>query len=457
MSDDIFDRLKERDKRSLFKNERIFTEDYEPKSRKEVKHRDAQMDEVAECIYDTTKRIISDLFVYGVAGVGKTYTVSAVLNDASKILEKQFQCAWLNCKNISPLTDFQVMNEICEQLGCPFDKGGKGHPTRDIEEVVIARHEGIPLLIVFDEADALLKGKNTERLLYTFYDRGISDILLSNDFRWTENADDRIRSRAKNHSITFGVYSSDQLREILWFLALEGLNEGVVNDEILARIAQYTTDTFLGDVRKAKILMRASVQLAMDERVKAVTNEHLEKAIPEVEPTKLVNDLRHFSLQEHCALGGFVIQRIHSGKEHGKAKEASTTNIHYFYGQVAKLNDLNPVSSTRMKGFLGRLVLSKILEEPQLKTFGMRGKTNVYYSRHSIDELGKALEELKIFGLGDGSLVSIGFFSSKRMLGLNEEEEKWNEQALKKLEEINRKKGISKNLPLSMKGFLAEE
>jgi len=319
MSDDedIFERLKKRDKVSLFKNYKIFAEDYEPKSRKEVKHRDTQMDKIAECIYDTAKGYRSDLFIYGVPGVGKTYTVRAVLNDASKILKGQFKHVWINCNNISPLSDHQILNEICDQLGCPFDNRGKGLPAGDIERVVIARHEETPLLIVFDEADALLKGKSTERLLYTFYDKGISNILLSNDFRWTQNADVRIKSRSRNSNIIFGVYNADQLREILWFIALEALNEGVVDDKILAKIAQSTNKTFLGDVRKAKILMSISAQRAMDEGTKVITGDHLANALSDVEPTHLLDILKNFSLQELCALGGFVIQRIHGDKEHG--------------------------------------------------------------------------------------------------------------------------------------------
>ena len=131
--EDIFEKLEKEASQTLYKNQRIFTEDYAPESTKDVLFREEEIAKIAKVIFNTAERARSDLFIFGVAGIGKTYTVKAVLSDASKKWGNKFKSVWVNCKNIRPLTEFQIMNEISEQLGKKFEKG---YATKDIERYI---------------------------------------------------------------------------------------------------------------------------------------------------------------------------------------------------------------------------------------------------------------------------------------------------------------------------------
>jgi len=408
---DIFKELEEEEVRSLYKNQSVFAEDYNPQSTKEVLHRQAQFEEIVKCIHITAKGVRSELYIFGVSGVGKTYAVKAILNELAERLNEKFQYAWINCKTISPLSEYQIMKEISIQIKTS-KKWGPGHSTKDIEDSVIAKHKEKPLLIVFDEADAL--AKKLLRLLYTFFDKGVSQILISNVFRWVEDAGMRIKSRSQNNNIIFGAYSKDEMRDILRFLAEKGLKEGVISEKILEKIAEYTTEKFLGDVRKGKYLMSIAVDLAIKEGVNAVTVEHVTEAIPKVEPTSLKDVLKNFSRTELVALAGFVTQTINvSDPKYANGKLATTGNVHHFYVKCAELNGLEPVGEERMKDYLERLEKSGILTS-ETKSHKTRGRTNVYYSNYKIENLGIALKELKIKVYGTGLIKYNEFFSEEK-------------------------------------------
>jgi len=404
----VFKRLEEEEVRSLYKDQSIFAEDYAPQTTKEVKHRDKQIEAIARSIHRATK-VRSELYVYGVAGVGKTYTVRALLHDIPKKWTKKLQYVWINCKNIRPISEFQVMNEISDQLD---HRWKKGYATKDIEDYVIMRHKEKPLLIVFDEVDVL--ANESDRLLYTFFDKGVSQILLSNVFDWAERVDPRIKSRSQSNSIMFGTYTKEQMVDILRFITKIGLKKGVVSDEILEKIAEYTTNTFLGDVRKAKYLMSNSVDLAIKEGVDAVTEEYLNQAIPRVEPTSLRDILKNFSVPEQVALAGFVTQRINvSDHKYAKGQPATTENIHHFYVKCADLNDLKPVGEAMIKNYLQRLEVSGILAH-ETKSHKTRGRTNFYYSVRKIEDVETALKELGLKVYGTGLINTDEFFGGSK-------------------------------------------
>jgi cell division control protein 6 len=384
---DIFDRIKDEETRTLYKEEAIFGADYSPKSMDEVLDREHQKEEIAKTINKVTKGVRSELYIFGITGVGKTYTVKAILESAPKDWKKKFRYAWVNCKNIHPISNYQILNEISVQIG---KRWSKGHATKDIENYLIEKHEARPLLIVLDEVDVL--AKVSDELLYTFSDKGISQILISNVFNWVDECDDRIKSRSTNNRVDFGAYTRDEMKNILRFIANKGLKEGVIGDDMLEKIADHTSTHFLGDVRKAKNLISNCVDEAMKEGASEVTEEHLEKAYQKVKPTSLKDILKNFSVQEQVTLASFVAQQIDLRLGH---VPATTESVHNFYTKLAELNGLESVTATMMKNYMRRLESSGILEH-ETKSYESRGRTNIYHSIYEVKDLVTALKGLGI-------------------------------------------------------------
>lgn len=230
---DIFKEAEEKEIRTLFKDEANFSADYEPQSLDEVKHRKKEMDIIVEAIRKVTNGHRSELYVHGVSGVGKTYCVKAILDFLPKDWAEKFQWAWVNCKTIQPLSGYQVMHEIYAQIN--GWSGRKGFATKEKVDLVISRHKVKPLLVVFDEADALApkSSKKTggkldagKNIIYTLLTNKISQIFISNVFDWEDNLGMKIASRAKTKRVDFPPYTKEQMVDILRMHACMQRGEG---------------------------------------------------------------------------------------------------------------------------------------------------------------------------------------------------------------------------------------
>lgn len=403
MTDDVFKRIENKERRTLFKDERIFSADYRPQSIEEVKHRDDKIEKIVEAIARTMKGVRAELYEYGSPGAGKTVITWTTLDNVPKDWTEKFQWAWVNCKTVQPFSGYQVFKEISAQLG---RRWGKGHSTKDVKDSVVRAHREKPLLVVLDEADVLVEEKQFG-LLYTFFDAKISLILISNVFNWTDEADMRIKSRSmdESHRTVFADYKRAEMKDILELVAEKGLKKGVISSEILEKIADYTVDVLAGDVRKGKFLMFGCVDEAMEERVDAVTKGHLAKALDKIKPMSLKDMLKNFSRAVLLALAGYVTQRINLNNPLGGGKgggggfgnaPATTDNIYYFYKEVAKLNGMEPVGETMMKNYLKRIEAGGILTHGTL-SYKTRGRTNIYYSDdYKTKDIGQTLWDLGI-------------------------------------------------------------
>lgn len=398
MKDDVFKRIEDKEKRSLFKDERIFNVDYRPQSLEEVLHRDSQIEKIVETVAKPTRGIRAELYVYGVSGVGKTYTVRAVLDTVPKEWLEKFQWALVNCKTIQPFSGYQVFKYISERLGAKWGKVGTGFSTKKVTDWVVRAHERKPLLVVLDEADVMANEKKFE-FLYTFFNAKISLILISNVFNWTDKTDMRIQSRSRTERIVFVDYTKDEMRDILEFVAEKGLKKDVISGGIMEKITDYTIDVLAGDVRKGKYLMSGCVYEAMEEGAGTVTEEHFAKALDKIKPMSLKDMLKIFSRIVQLVLAGYVAQRINTnsslgGGEYGGRMhaQATTKNIYHFYKIVAKLNGANPVGETMMQNHLQRVEASGILTHDTIHYKEKRGKTNVYYSEnYETKDIGQVL------------------------------------------------------------------
>lgn len=404
---DAFKRIEVEETDNPFKDEGIFSTDYEPQSLDEVLHRDEQQDEIVRAIRKTIKEDArAELYVYGVSGNGKTFTVKAVLKFAPKEWAEKFQYAWVNCRTTQPLGEYQIYKEILIQLGYRFGKGrGRGFSRRDLKDLVIKRHKEKPLLVVLDEVDILAR-KGEFDIIYTFMNVAISLILISNVYGWEDEADARIKSRAKTDRVDFPAYKEEELSNILHFIVNKGLEEDVMSGQILEKITKETIEKFSGDVRKGKFLISSCVFQAMDRGAKIITDEHLKKAFEKVKPMSLKEILANFALPDQVALAGFVAQKLNVNDGiHGKGRPATTKNIHHFYEICAKLNGLEPVEWPMMKDYLGRLEVGGIINH-ETTSHPSRGRTNIYYSNYDVNDLEWALKELGIKlpskgGIGD--------------------------------------------------------
>ena len=240
---------------------------------REVEHRDAEVTHLAEILAPLTDGNPADTtLLLGPSGVGKTclaqYTAEQLRQE---VLDVEYQ--YVNCwQNFS---EFRTLHRILEGLGKTVDIHRQSTPRDELFER-LRQYDGPPCVVILDEADQL----EDKRLLYTLHELPqFSMLLIANREReLLASADERLTSRLTgSERVRFDRYSSDELVSIMDARVRAGLEDGVIDRDRLATIA----DAAAGDARVALSILRTAARQAHRNYESEITDEIVEASIPE--------------------------------------------------------------------------------------------------------------------------------------------------------------------------------
>lgn len=192
-----------------------------------IKARETEYNKILNAIntYKQTKKS-QILYLSGVPGSGKTYTISYAFKDTPH--------TYINCNNIKSKT--QIFSKISQIMKCSKKKAKTFIDLTDHLQKCASQH-----IIILDEIDLLIT--KSQSVLYNMYSmpfyENVSVLLITISNSFSMDLDAKIISRIGNNKITFKPYGSDQLIEILG-------NEGNSTNYIARRIGAVS-----GDARKA--------------------------------------------------------------------------------------------------------------------------------------------------------------------------------------------------------------
>ena len=209
---------------NLFKDKRVLQSNYAPEN---IPHRDAQVEAVASILAPALRcEKISNLFVYGKTGTGKTLSIQHVGN---KILDKikelgqnNVKFVYVNCKLKKVAdTEYRILAEIIRGLGGKVP--ATGLPTDEVYSrfVNLIDDKRQTIILVLDEIDQAVK-KISDNFIYTLtrlnsdlQNAQINIIGISNSLTFMDNLDPRVRSSLGEEEIIFPPYNALQLQDIL--------------------------------------------------------------------------------------------------------------------------------------------------------------------------------------------------------------------------------------------------
>lgn len=188
------------------------------------------------------------LLLTGLTGNGKTLSVRKVLEN----LGKEFAPVFNDCSETSSYTAL-AKNLIEEVKGKPYREKGKGRYelAEDLKKLMLTKRKK-KLVFVFDEIDKLFikKGEHWD-IFFPLLNHGkASFIFISNSYDILGKLDRKIFSRLQVEKLSLEVYSSEDIFKILKQRAEVGLVDGSYDDEILNKIAKFSSEVS-GDVRFA--------------------------------------------------------------------------------------------------------------------------------------------------------------------------------------------------------------
>jgi cell division control protein 6 len=352
---EVFDALL-KESPELFKgNREILRESYIPAR---LPHREHQIRQVAEVLAPALKgNVPSNLLIYGKIGTGKTAVVAQVRADLQRRtdLPKKLTFITVNCANVD--TPYSLLQTVGNTFATREDERistgwSLDHVQTSMQALMDAR--GGLVFVILDEIDRLV-ARSGDSVLYTLsqvnteLDTARLVLLgISNDLKFTNNLDARVRSRLNEEKILFPPYDAPQLQDILRDRAHEVFREGVVDAGVIERCAAYAA-LENGDARRALALLRLAAEMAERDRSKRITSDHVVKAKSRLEQDIIVECCK--TLPPHCKVLMYAILQAYERRREG----VQTGDVYDGYTRLAQRLGLQPLHARSISNYLSEL------------------------------------------------------------------------------------------------------
>ncbi|MCH1541362.1 MAG: orc1/cdc6 family replication initiation protein [Candidatus Poseidonia sp.] len=345
-------------RQSLFKNKEILRHDHLPNH---LPHRTNEVEEISYNLWEALKgHIPSNMTLYGVTGAGKTAVTDYVcrhLRLKGENIGRLVNTTIVNCRQID--TQYRVLSSIGNSLleeyeidEIPFT----GWPTDRVLNELIRRMDrrGGVFIIVLDEIDHLVR-KAGDDLLYNLTSLNSSlknarscVIGISNDLKFQDFLDPRVRSRLGQLDVLFKPYDAEQLQDILRQRADEGLNANILEAGVIELCAALAAQEH-GDARCALDLLRISTEKAEFEGAEKVNQQHVRLAQSQIESDQVTPVIASLPSQQKLVLAAVIIN------ENNGLKSMQTGQVYDIYRQACIHIGHNPLTQRRISGLISNL------------------------------------------------------------------------------------------------------
>ncbi len=408
---DLFGQLLEAE--PLFLNKEVMRSSYTPE---DLPHRDMEIRQLGGLLVPALRGDTpSNVFIYGKTGTGKTACVKYVgkeLNSKGKEIGKHVNLIYINCEIVD--TQYRVLQNIANSFvpaekwshripftGWPTDevydalrKYVDGHTKDDHDQWILdkERKGGEVTIIVLDEVDKL-KGDD---VLYTLTrintdleHNKVSVIGISNDLKFTEYLDPRVKSSLGEESMIFAPYDAQQLEDILGQRATIALKDDVLEDGVIPLCSALAAREH-GDARRALDLLRVAAELAERSRDAHVQESHVRMAQNKIELDRISEVVRTLPTQSKLVLLATIL-----GEESNKSlgiNILTTGEVFGIYKELCQATGCDVLTQRRITDLISELDMLGIFTARVISK-GRYGRTREIQMSCPIDSTKKVLEE----------------------------------------------------------------
>ena len=356
MTGNIFDDFLSR--KTLFVDKEVLRHDFRPKK---LPHRQSEIEKLTFNLVEALNgHIPSNMTLYGVTGAGKTAVTSYVCDELEakgREINRPVQTIMVNCRQID--TQYRVLSHLGNSLlesheidEIPFT----GWPTDRVFGELVRRMDGRGgvFVIILDEIDHLVR-KAGDDLLYNLTSINASlksaracVIGISNDLKFTDFLDPRVRSRLGQSDVVFNPYDAMQLQNILRQRAEGALVEGALDDSVIALCAAIAAQEH-GDARCALDLLRVSTEKAEQSGDECVTQSHVRMAQHQLEADQMHPVLASLPSQQKLVLASILLN------ERSGLRNIQTGEVYDVYTRACRYVRQNPLTQRRVSGLISNL------------------------------------------------------------------------------------------------------
>ena len=358
----LFDDLLEGE--PIFENKEVLRPSYTPHK---LPHREEQINNMATILVTALRGDTpSNILIYGKTGTGKTASakfVSEELETTSQKYEVPCEVEYINCEvtdtqyrvlaqlankfinknldvideRIAELEELQsrvhedpaaLADSKYDSLAAVEDAIEAAEADKDeFEEVpmtgwptdrvyssffdAVDYHERV-VVIMLDEIDKLVEKSgddtlyNLSRMNSELENSRVSIMGISNDLKFTDFLDPRVKSSLGEEEIVFPPYDANQLRDILQARADVAFKGSALTEDVIPLCAAFAAQEH-GDARRALDLLRTAGELAERDQIDQVEEDHVRQAQEKIELDRVVEVVRTLPTQSKIVLFAIIL------------------------------------------------------------------------------------------------------------------------------------------------------
>jgi cell division control protein 6 len=447
----------------IFDDKEILRPAYTPR---ELPHREDQIDSMATVLVSALRGDTpSNILIYGKTGTGKTASakfVSDELEATSQRYDVPCDVEYINCEVTdtqyrvlaqlanqfidqnrerldAELTDLADLRETAEHdptalHGTRFESVEA--VTAEIEDLRADRDsfDDVPMtgwptdrvysslfdaidyrervvVIMLDEIDKLVEKSgddtlyNLSRMNSDLENSRVSIIGISNDLKFTDFLDPRVKSSLGEEEIVFPPYDANQLRDILEYRAEASFVEGALTDDVIPLCAAFAAQEH-GDARRALDLLRTAGELAERDDTDRVQEYHVRQAQEKIEIDRVVEVVRTLPQQSKLVLFAIILL------EKEGANNINTGEVYNVYKQLCGELDADVLTQRRVTDLISELDMLGIVNAVVVSK-GRYGRTKEISLSVPLDETeGVLLSDSRLGDIDDVQPVVQARFDS---------------------------------------------
>jgi cell division control protein 6 len=390
----------------IFEDKEVLRPAYTPR---DLPHREDQIDNMATILVSALRGDTpSNILIYGKTGTGKTASakfVSDELEATSQKYDVPCDVEYINCE----VTDTQY--RVLAQLANQFIEKNRERITSEIADLKELREDAQadPTALTdtrFDSVEAMsdeietlradrdsfddvpMTGWPTDRVYNSFFDAidyrervvvimldeidklveksgddtlynlsrmnsdlehsRVSIIGISNDLKFTDFLDPRVKSSLGEEEIVFPPYDANQLRDILEHRAAVAFVEDALTDDVIPLCAAFAAQEH-GDARRALDLLRTAGELAERDDTDQVEEYHVREAQEKIEIDRVVEVVRTLPQQSKLVLFAIILL------EKEGAHNINTGEVYNVYKQLCGELDADVLTQRRVTDLISEL------------------------------------------------------------------------------------------------------
>ena len=252
-----------------------------------------------------------------------------------------------------------VENEI-ESLQADLDEMDPvpmtGWPTDRVYSTffeAVDYHERV-VVIMLDEIDKLVEKSgddtlyNLSRMNSELTNSRISIMGISNDLKFTDFLDPRVKSSLGEEEIVFPPYDANQLRDILQHRADIAFKTDALTDDVIPLCAAFAAQEH-GDARRALDLLRTAGELAERSQAETVGEEHVRQAQDKIELDRVVEVVRTLPTQSKIVLFAVILL------EKNGVHNINTGEVFNIYKRLCEEIDADVLTQRRVTDLISEL------------------------------------------------------------------------------------------------------